>query len=278
MSLTDPRISPWRPDLAHAGLEGEVAALAYVEPVRMQVNAAVLSIRARPEADARQDDQLVFGETFDLIEEADGWGWGQARRDGYVGYVDMAGLSQPVLTPTHRVSALRTYAYAEPSAKSQPVMLISLNALVTAEAEDGAFVRIARAGYVARAHLSALDRFETDAVAVAERFIGAPYQWGGRESLGLDCSGLVQQALYACGLGCPRDSDMQARALGRTVEGQPRRGDLIFWDGHVALMRDADHVIHADGHNLAVTVEPLAAVTARFAAEGQAGPKAIRRL
>ena len=157
-----------------------------------------------------------------------------------------------------RVAVLRTYAFTEPSIKSLPQGLYSLNALITPHAREGRFVKARDGGWFIAEHLAPLDRFETDPVAVAERFIGTPYLWGGNESLGLDCSGLVQQVLRACGLACPRDSDQQM-ALGTPIDPEAglMRGDLVFWRGHVGFRADSKALLHAKGHHMAVVVEPL---------------------
>ncbi|NEX93784.1 NlpC/P60 family protein [Caulobacter sp. 17J65-9] len=274
----DPRTTLARPDLAEQALEGIVRAQRYAEPSRRQCAVSAAAIRKAPDNTSEQQDQLVFGEAFDVLDEKDGWAWGRARRDGYVGWVEAAALAEPVLAPTHRVSALRTYAFAEADHKSAVAVLLTLNSLVTVEAREGRFVKIARAGWVVEDHLAAFDTFERDAAGVAERYLGAPYQWGGRESLGLDCSGLVQQALYACGRACPRDADMQAREAGETIEAGDgfanlRRGDLVFWEDHVALMVDEARIIHATSWHMQVAVEPLAAAVARVGA-----PTTFRRL
>jgi cell wall-associated NlpC family hydrolase len=261
----DPRTTLARADLAEQALEGLLRARTFraVEP--WQCAAPSAAVRKAPEAEAEQLDQVVFGEAFDVLDRKDGWLWGRARRDGYVGWVEAAAFARPVLTPTHRVSAIRTYAYAGPGYKTAPLALLTLNALVTVERAENGFAKVARTGWIADAHLAALDAFERDPVAVAERYLGAPYQWGGRESLGLDCSALVQQALYACGRGCPRDADMQAAETGQAIDRAQglRRGDLVFWDGHVGLMVDKDRILHANTHHMAVAVEPLADAVAR---------------
>lgn len=273
----DPRLTLARPDLAAIGLEGLVRADLFAEPRRMVVTKASAALRKAPANDAEQWDQLLFGEAFDVLEEAGGFCWGQAARDGYVGFVESAALG-PVGEPaTHRVSAIRTYAFSKPDIKSKPLGLFSLNALVTIEAREGRFAKAAGSGWFVEAHLAPLGEFDSDPAAVAERFIGAPYQWGGRESLGLDCSGLVQQALYACGRSCPRDTDMQAAGLGETItQDQLRRGDLVFWKGHVVMMLDETRIIHANAHFMDVTIEPLADALSRIGAI-YGPPTAFRR-
>ena len=264
MTDFDPRNTPARSDLAAQALEGLVRADRYVTPEPRQCVVHATAIRAAPAVAAEQTDQLIFGEAFDVLDRRDGFAWGQARRDGYVGWVAEEALAAPVLTPTHRVAALRAYAFPEPDLKSGPPTLLTMNALVTVEAREGRFARVARAGWVGAHKLADLMTFEADPAAVAERYLGAPYQWGGRESLGLDCSGLVQQALLACGRACPRDADMQERELGDAIgAAERRRGDLVFWKDHVAMLLDPERVVHANGWHMAVAVEPLAEAVAR---------------
>ncbi len=258
MNDLDPRTTLARPDLARQALEGIVRAERFAPTRAAQCVAASTAIRRAPDSTAEQMDQLIFGEAFDVLERRGGWVWGQARRDGYVGWVAEVALDEAVIAPTHRVSALRAYAFPEPDVKAGHAMLLTQNALVTVEAREGKFARIARAGWVAEHQLADLLAFEDDAATVAEAYLGAPYQWGGRESLGLDCSGLVQQALFACGRACPRDADMQARELGEEISpADLRRGDLVFWPDHVAILLDEERLVHANGWHMAVAVEPL---------------------
>lgn len=264
IDVLDPRTTLARPDLAEEALEGLAPARAY-RPVRaMQCVAPLAPLRKAPEARAAQLDQLVFGEAFDVLEEKAGWAWGRARRDGYVGHVELASLAAPVLAPTHRISALAAPMLTAPDADAATGEIFALNALVTVEARQDGYVRAARAGWFREDHLAALDAFERDAAAVAERFVGSPYQTGGRDSRGLDSPALVQQALYACGRACPRATDMQAAELGRPVDAAAlARGDLVFWGDHVAMMLDAGRLVHADAHHSKVAVEQLAQAAAR---------------
>ena len=280
MTDFDPRTTLARSDLAEQALEGLVRARAFrpVEP--WQCSASAAAVRKAPEAEAPQLDQIVFGEAFDVLDRKDGWLWGRARRDGYVGWVEAQAFAQPVLAPTHRVSAIRAYACAGPDDKTAPLAQLTLNALVTVERTEGGFAKVARSGWIAEPHLAALDVFERDPVAVAERYLGVPYQGGGRESLGLDGSALVQQALYACGRGCPRDAGLQAAQTGEAIDRAQglRRGDLVFWEGHVGLMVDEARIIHADAHHQAVAVEPLDDAVARNREAGVGEPTGYRRL
>lgn len=254
-----------------------MAAARYADTTIRQTMAPSAALRRSPSPKAEQVDQLLFGELFEVLDEQDGWAFGQAKRDGYVGYAPAGALDAPSVAPTHTVRALRTYGFSLPSIKSPPVGLYSMNALIAAEGREGRFVKSSGGWFVAE-HLAPVDRAAPDWVAVAEGFVGTPYCWGGRESLGLDCSGLVQQALYAAGRACPRDSDQQA-AMGAPISvEQLRRGDLVCWRGHVAIMINDADIIHANGARMAVTVEPLVEAGARTIASGGGEPTAYRRL
>lgn len=270
----DPRLTPARPDLAAEKLRGEVEAPRYAKPERRRVTREALSLLSAP-GDARIATELLWGETVEVYETADGRAWLQAEADGYVGYAEAAGLAEPGPAPTHRVAALRTHLYPAPEVKDRPVAALPMGARLSGRVAGG-WLETAE-GFVPAAALAPLDRAEEDWVEVAERFLGVPYLWGGRTAAGLDCSALIQTARHAAGLPCPRDSDMQ-RALGAPApEDALARGDLVFWRGHVGVMLDARTLLHANAHHMAVAREPLAAAVARIEAAGYGPPAAFRR-
>ncbi|HWU14921.1 MAG TPA: NlpC/P60 family protein [Caulobacter sp.] len=273
----DPRVTLARPDLADLDLQGLVAAERYEAPTLRQVAVPTAALRKAAHPMAEQWDQLLFGELFKVLEVKDGFAWGQAARDGYVGFVAEDDLAARGAQATHQVAVPRTYAFAEPDIKASPVGLYSRNALTAIKATEGRFVRGEGTGWFVAAHLAPVGVILADPVAVAEGYLGAPYQWGGRESLGLDCSGLVQQALAACGKAIPRDTDMQLAFFTPVAEAERRRGDLVFWKGHVALLLDADTILHANAHHMAVAIEPLAEAIARIEAAGGGGVTGWRR-
>ena len=187
----DRRLVLARPDLAAADLEGVVKARRFAHPEGLVCIRPSAAVRARPDISYEQITQLLFGEAFDVLEEKDGWAFGQAKRDRYAGYVETHALGPPVGLPTHWTSHLRTYAFTEPDVKSPMAGLISMNSLVVVEVAEGRFARVAGLGWVHHGHLRPIGEYRDDPAAVALEYLGAPYHWGGRESLGLDCSGLV---------------------------------------------------------------------------------------
>lgn len=275
----DPRLTLARADLASAELEGAVRAARFAEPTRMRLTAPSTPLRAGPDARAEQVDQVLFGEPFDVLDVDGDFAWGQAVRDGYVGWVDASSLAPAEEeTPTHWVTALRTFAFASPSIKSPSFGPLSLNALVWVTGEQGEMAHAEGAGWIPRGHVTPIGVGFAEPAATAERFLGTPYLWGGRDSVGIDCSGLIQQAMYVAGLACPRDSDLQAR-LGAPVERRDlARGDLVFWRGHVGMMLDETRLIHANAWHMAVEIEPLAEAVERIGRRGGGEPTGLRRL
>ena len=262
-----PRLTPARPDIAARHLEGKVAAARYVDGEPREVIEPQLPLRRSPAPDAPLDTEAIMGERVTVYEtNEEGWAWGQLDGDGYVGFMPANGLGAPGPAPTHRVSALRTLVFPAPSFKLPPIGALPLGARLAVERTEGRFARTASGGYLPATHLAPVESRETDFVTVAERFLGTPYQWGGKTGLGLDCSGLVQVALAACGLACPRDTDMQQVAVGEVMDGPRQRGDLIFWRGHVAIARDARTMVHANAFHMAVAIEPIDEAIARIRA------------
>lgn len=269
----DPRLFPYRDDIAARGLEQVVSVPRYVDGERRQVTATVAPVMKAPAVDARRETEALFGETVTVFEDRDGWSWGQLGTDDYVGYLPTSALSAPGGEATHFVSVPSTFIYPAPDIKSCPPRQISLMALVGVEEEADGFARLEGAsGYVYAAHLSPIGSYALDFVSVAETLVGTPYLWGGRQASGLDCSALVQIPLAATGMASPRDSDMQEASLGTLLNSTDvdglRRGDLLFWKGHVGIMVDAERMIHANAHHMQVAIEGVRGAVERIASTG----------
>ncbi|AUC93282.1 peptidase P60 [Bradyrhizobium sp. SK17] len=280
--MHDPRLTPVRDDIAAKYLEGKVKAARFVEGKVFEVSDAIAPLRRAPAADAEQMTQALRGERVTVYDRnGEGWAWGQLADDGYVGWIPEAALTAPGAAPTHKVTALRTLAFPGASIKLPPVEALPMGTKLAILREDGAFAVTREGWHLPRQHLAPLDAMAPDFVGVAEQFVGTPYLWGGKSSLGIDCSGLVQIALTASGTGCPRDSDMQQDGLGRELTSAEarhlQRGDLIFWKGHVAIARDATTIVHANAHHMATVVENTQAAIARIKAAGS-DVVAIKRL
>lgn len=257
--LPDPRINPYRDDMAAQSLKDRVDVPAYVEGSLHQVATGLLGLYSAPNAEACLASQLLYGESFTVYEIKDGWAWGQAQKDGYVGYCPVDGLSPDLFTTSHHVSALSTHIYTEPHVKSKTVgqvfMMSELS--VANEVAHQGFVELADGHWVYATHISNIAG--EDPVAEALKLLYTPYLWGGRSSAGIDCSGLIQLAFAMVGMQVPRDSDMQQEFIGEKLPGDavPERGDLAFFPGHVGFMLDDMHLLHANAHHMRVSIDPL---------------------
>jgi cell wall-associated NlpC family hydrolase len=262
MTQLDPRIHAYREDLAAASLQDRVRAPRYAEGDTRQVVASAAPVRVAPRFDAPLATEALAGELLTAYEYRDGWAWVQLHGDGYVGYMPVDCLSAMVEENTHRVSARLTYLYPSPDMKRPPITKLSFSCLVTPIGKlEGRFVEILRGGYIFADHIVGIRERAKDFVRVAERFVGVPYLWGGKTTLGIDCSGLVQISLQAAGIPSMRDSDMQMANAGEPQDPTKieaiQRGDLLFWQGHVAIAQSPDWIIHASGYHMEVVVEPI---------------------
>lgn len=285
----DPRLNAYRPDLADIRLKGRVEAARFVEGRPETVLVPSAPLRRAPRADAALDTEALMGERVLVFEtDEEGWSFVQLLADDYVGWMPATALGEAPGEATHRVSVPRTFLFPGPDIKLPPMGALPMGALVSSggEAEDrnAAYVLLRPAGAVVRRHLTPLATIGTgenaaDFVTVAEAFLNVPYLWGGKTQGGIDCSGLVQLALAIAGVAAPRDTDLQERALGTRLAGVEalRRGDLVFWKGHVGIMTNGADLLHANAFHMMTAVEPLSAAVARAAAKGSS-VTSVRRL
>jgi hypothetical protein len=267
----DSRTNAFRADKADISLRGIVEAETYVEPILRQCLRGVVPLLAAPQADAKQVSQIRYGEFVDVFETTDdGFAWIQNRTDHYVGYVRAEGtFGDSIAMLSNRVNALRTFVYPSPDIKQPPVDTLTLGSFTGIAGQQGKFLELSNGGFVFAAHVMANEFALTpDYVFTAGRLLHVPYLWGGRTPDGIDCSGFIQLSLEMAGIECPRDSDQQRAAFGQPLtthwrDTRWRRGDIVFFDGHVGFMTGLDHIIHANAHTMDVTVEPLADLVER---------------
>lgn len=266
----DPRRHVYREDLAAESLKDKVDAPRYASGELRQVVGSIAPIRIVPRFDAPLLTQALFGELATVYDMAGGWAWVQLENDGYVGYIPADNLSAIIEEPTHWVYALGTFVYPVPDLKRPPITRLSYSSKLSVIGREGRFAELSRGGFVFAGHLKPFEERATDFIAQAERFMGMPYLWGGRSGIGIDCSGLVQLSMQAMGMSCPRDTDMQENEVGEKLGGngigQIKRGDLIFWRGHVGIAQSQDTIVHASGHQMEVVSETAKSAIERIAA------------
>lgn len=274
--MSDRRLTPANDRVALSSLRGVVSGVAFTDGTPARIARPVVDLCAAP--DGTRDRQCLFGEAVTVIDTDAGWSFVQAAKDGYVGYLPATALSAPH-RPTHIVTARTAHLYPDADFKSRETMALSFGSRLTVTGTSGRFLETPD-GFLPATHARPLADPAQDPAALAEVFLGTPYLWGGNSGFGIDCSGLVQAALTACGLACPGDSDLQEAALGTALapDAPLQRNDLLFWKGHVALVLDPDTMIHANAHDMAVAREEIGPAIARIAAQGDGPVTARKRL
>jgi len=285
LTVHDRRLHAFRADLADIRLKGQVAAERFVAGRPARIIAPVADVKKEPRAEAGMDTQFIHGDDVLVFDETPGWAWLQSKRDGYVGYVAQSALGVRAHAPTHRVIVPRTFVYPGPDLRFARAGELSMGALVTvtgqAETRGTAYALLSSGQALVAGHLAPVEALADDYVSVAETFLNTPYLWGGVSGFGIDCSGLVQLSMLMTGRKVLRDTDMQEASLGEKIVPGPdfsglRRGDLVFWKGHVAIMTDAAEMIHANGHTMMVSREGLREAVERIGYL-YGGPTSFRR-
>lgn len=266
MTTLHPRLNAFRPDIADSRLKGKVEADRFVDGKSTRVAVPVANLRRKPDSHSGLDTQLLLGDDVSVFEMREGWAWVQAVRDGYVGYVNVGSLTDRHDTATHIVTAPRTFVYSGADLRFPQAEALSMGCAVTvvgeAETRGTRYVLLTNGGALVEKHLRPVGERSDDFVSIAETFLNTPYLWGGTSGFGIDCSGLVQLSMRMCGVDVLRDTDMQEQSIGAPLDPGTdfeniRRGDLVFWKGHVAIMTDSENMIHANGHTMLVSHERL---------------------
>lgn len=275
--MSDRRLTPANDRVAHVSLQGQVEAPRFVKGAPAEIAVPIADLMARPHG--ARDRQLLMGERVLVLDRHEGFAFIRADKDGYCGYLPEPVLG-PARKPTHWVAAPATHLYRAPDLKSPEAAALSLGARLHVVREHERFHETAEGLFAPRPHLREMDDWIEDPVTVAESLVGTPYLWGGNSRAGIDCSGLIQAAMTACGIACPGDSDMQERAIGNRLGSgaDRRRGDLVFWKGHVAITVDDKRLIHANAHHMAVAYEGIDETIVRIAKQGDGAVTSIRRL
>lgn len=258
----DRRLNIFRPDLADEKLQGKVQAERFVKGVPGQITVPVIGLRPKPDLSTGIDTEMLLGETLQVFERNNGWAWVQADADGYAGYLPETAFGETVAV-THRIVAPRTFLYPQAELRKPPVAALSMGSLLRIVGEEETrgtrYLMTENGEGVIASHCQSLEQKQADDyVSVAVHFLETPYLWGGRSGFGIDCSGLVQLSMAMMGRLVLRDTDMQVQSIGTEIDrGDLRRGDLVFWKGHVGIMQDSETLLHANGHTMTVARENL---------------------
>ncbi len=286
--ILDPRVYPYRKDIAADFLEGRVKSKKFISGKEKRLGVSWAPVMSKPciaskeENNILQASELLFGESFFVYEEKDGWSWGQCNHDGYVGYIKSSNLFKTLDEPNHWVSAISSLVFPDSKGEYPPLMRLSMTAGVKVDSVEGDYARLASGGWIFKKHIKPIGEIQPDFLATASMLSREPYLWGGRGGQGIDCSGLIQVSLATAGLIVPRDTDQQANNIGIDVPLSKNKfnlqpSDIIFFPGHVGIYLGSGALLHASSKEMMVVTQSLEVVVARMKERHGRGITRVRR-
>ena len=231
-----------------------------------------VGMKSKPLEFIELETECLFGETVHILDEYLDWVYCKLLTDNYEGWVKKKALGY-LKKATHRVVSIRSFLFEKKNIKSNIIHHLPMGAQLSVKKINGDWVEVnlpssynARIGHVPKNHIVNLNDEVKDWVAFAEKLLNTPYKWGGRDTLGIDCSALLQISYQNFGENIPRNTSQQLELQKKIISNSDhlKRGCVIFWNGHVAIMVDNLNCIHANAYHMKTKIEPLSKIIERM--------------
>ena len=229
-------------------------------------------MKLEPFVNSPLETECLFGETVEVLDEDLDWVYCKLITDNYHGWVKKNNIAK-FKKATHRVFNIRTFIYNDADLKSNIALYLPMGANLVVEKIYSEWAKIIylvderiKVGYVPAQHIVELQHKVSDWVAIAQSLEGTPYNWGGRDTIGLDCSALLQLTYQTYGQAIGRNTSDQVKLDKPIIDNisDLKRGCVIFWKGHVGIMINKVNCIHANAFHMKTVTEPLIDIICRM--------------
>ncbi len=220
------------------------------------LNSPVANINSKPSEKSEITSQILYGEKFKILSKKNGWLKIKTNFDNYVGFIKKSKFNKN-FKPTNKICKLKSKIFKKINNKFVPTNnFLYFASGISIKNFNKDYVEFERNKWIKKKDIKKIDHYEKNYIKIVKLFLGSKYLWGGKTSIGIDCSALIQIYFYYNRVFFPRDTKDQIKFCKKKSKKKLYRGDIIFWKGHVGMCIDRSKFIHAYGPKKKVLIMP----------------------
>ena len=213
------------------------------------------SIYKKPSKTSEVISQIIYGEKFDIISKKKNWLKIKTSFDNYIGYIKNENYVDN-FKPTHKIFVLKASIFDEKKRRTKKFLTFVSKISIIQESKK--FVEFEKGKWIKKNNIKKISYIEKDYLKILKLFLNTKYVWGGRTYKGIDCSAILQLIFYYNNKFYPRDTKDQIRYSKKNIKKNIlKKGNIIFWKGHVAICINSKKLIHAYGPKKKVLIMPI---------------------